>query len=114
MFLKCRRFGISINPKRSQFALEEGKLLGHIVSAASVQIDPERVKAIQTLSVPRSKKDIQSFLGKINFVRRFIPNFSELVKHITSMLKKGAKVGGLMQQENHLSLLKRLSWRLPH
>ena len=44
------------------------------------------------MSVLRSKKDIQSFLGKINFVRRFIPNFSELVKHITSMLRKGSKV----------------------
>jgi len=44
------------------------------------------------LSVPRSKRDIQSFLGKINFVRRFIPNFSELVKHITSMVKKGSEI----------------------
>ena len=44
------------------------------------------------MSVPRSKKDIQSFLGKINFVRRFIPNFAELVKHVTSMLKKGSEV----------------------
>ena len=92
VFLKCRRFGISVNPKKSQFALEEGKLLGHVVSATGVQIDPESVKAIQTLTLPRSKKDIQSFLGKINFVRRFILSFAELIKHITSMLKKGAEV----------------------
>jgi len=32
VLLKCRRFGISVNPKKSQFALEEGKLLGHIIS----------------------------------------------------------------------------------
>ena len=44
------------------------------------------------MSVPRSKKDIQYFLGKINFVRRFIPIFSELVKHITSMLKRGSEI----------------------
>ena len=44
--------------KKSQFDLNEDKLLGHIVSAAGVQIDPEKVKAIQTLSTPRSKKDI--------------------------------------------------------
>eukprot|EP00253_Pinus_taeda_P022184 PITA_22184 len=92
VFLKCRRFGISINPKKSQFALNEGKLLGHVVSAAGVQIDPKRVKAIQALTVPRSKKDVQSFLGKINFVRRFMLNFAELVKHITSMLRKGSEV----------------------
>eukprot|EP00253_Pinus_taeda_P014833 PITA_14833 len=50
VFLKCRRFGISVNPKKSQFALEEGKLFGHIVSAA------------------------------------------ELVKNVTSMLKKGSEI----------------------
>ena len=33
VFLKCRQFGISLNPKKSQFSLREGKLLGHIVSA---------------------------------------------------------------------------------
>jgi hypothetical protein len=81
VFLKCRQFEISLNPKKSHFALKKGKLLGHIVSVEGVKIDPARVEAIQRLSIPRSKKDIQSLLGKINFVRRFIPNFAELVKH---------------------------------
>ena len=92
VFLKCKRFGILLNPKNSQFALSEGKLLGHIVSAEGVKIDLVRVEAIQKLSIPRSKRDIQSFLGKINFVRRFIPNFSKLVNHITTMLKKDTKI----------------------
>ena len=101
VFLKCRRFGISLNPKKSQFALSEGKLLGHIFSAEGVNIDPVRVEAIQKLSIPRSKSDIQSFLGKINFVRRFIPNFSKLVKNITSMLIKEAEIK-LTEQKNKL------------
>ena len=87
--------------------------MGHIVSAIGIRIDPERVKAIQTLSVPRSKKDIQSFLGKINFVRRFIPNFAELVKHITSMLKKNQRLNGPMQQGNILKPSKELLRKLP-
>jgi hypothetical protein len=91
-FLKCRRYGISLNPKKSNFALKEGKLLGHIVSADGVRIDPKRVEAIKNLSLPRSKKDIQSFLGTINFVRRFIVNFVELTKHITAMLRKDSEV----------------------
>ena len=69
VFLKCRRFGLSLNPKKSLFAMKEGKLLGHIVSAEGVRIDPSRVEAIQTLSLPRSKKEVQAFLGKINFLR---------------------------------------------
>ena len=46
VFLKCRSFGISVNPKKSQFGISVGKLLGHIVSAEGVKIDPVRVEAI--------------------------------------------------------------------
>ena len=46
VFLKCRQFGISLNPKKSQFSLREGKLLYHIVSAEGVNIDPVQVEAI--------------------------------------------------------------------
>jgi hypothetical protein len=92
VFLKCRRFGLSLNPKKSLFAMQEGKLLGHIVSVEGVRIDSSRVEAIQTLSLPRSKKEVQSFLGKINFLRRFVSNFVEFVKHITAMLRKGNEI----------------------
>ena len=113
VFLKCRKFGISLNSKKSQFALSKGKLLGHIVSAEGVKIDPVRVEAIQKLSIPRSKRDIQSFLGKINFVRRFIPNFSELVKHITSMLKKDAEIKWTEQARSSFEDIKKAIMESP-
>ena len=79
-FLKCRKFGLSLNPKKSHFVVQEGKLLGHLVSADGIRIDPERVKAIMKISLLRIKKDVQSFIGKINFLRWFIPKFAETIK----------------------------------
>ena len=55
-FSKCRRFGLSLNPKKSHFSMQEGKLLGHVVSTYGIKIDPERVKAILKISIPRNKK----------------------------------------------------------
>jgi hypothetical protein len=75
VFIKCRKFGLSLNTKKSIFVVKEGKLLGHIVSVEGVKNYPSRVESIRTLSLPRSKKEIQSFLGKINFLRRFISIF---------------------------------------
>ena len=46
VFLKCKKIGISLNPKKSHFAMEEGKLLGHIISERGIKIDPDRVAAI--------------------------------------------------------------------
>ena len=45
-FLKCRKFGISLNPKKYHFAMLEGKLVGHIISKYGIKIDPSRVQAI--------------------------------------------------------------------
>jgi hypothetical protein len=56
VFLKCRKFGLSLNPEKSLFPMKEGKLLGHIVSAEGVRIDPRR-KFISYVP-PYSVKDI--------------------------------------------------------
>eukprot|EP00253_Pinus_taeda_P029566 PITA_29566 len=92
IFLKCRKYGISLNPKKSIFGLEEGKLLGHIISKDGIRIDPDRIQAIQNMPHPRNIKELQAFLGKINFLRRFIPNLAELSRFLNNMLKKDSKV----------------------
>jgi hypothetical protein len=63
-FEKCCMFGLSLNPKKSHFTMQEGKLLGHIVYKDGIKIDPKRVEAIDTINIPRNVKEIQSFLGK--------------------------------------------------
>jgi hypothetical protein len=81
------QFGISLNPKKSIFAVEQGKLLRFIVSKDGMIIDPERTKFIAKLTPPSSKKAMQSFLGKINFVRRFVSSFSEMVRPLQNLIK---------------------------
>ena len=86
VFLKCRKFDISLNPKKN-FSIKEGKLLGHIISEEGIRIDPDRVATIHKIGIPRNKRKIQSFLSKVNFLRRFITKFPEVVKYINNMLK---------------------------
>ena len=88
VFEKCRKFGFSLNPKKTLFGLQEGKLLGHIISKEGIRIDPKRIDGILQINHPRNIKELQSFIGKINFLRRFIPNLVELLRNITNMLKK--------------------------
>jgi len=73
IFQRCRKYGISLNPKKILFAMDEGKLLSHIISKEGICIDPAQVEAIQKIDFPQSKKEIQSFNGKMNFLCRFCP-----------------------------------------
>jgi hypothetical protein len=113
VFLKCIRFGLSLNPKKYLFSMQGGKILGHIVSAEGVKIDLNRVEAIQSLSPPISRKEVQSFLSKINFLRRFVSNFFELVKYITSMLRKGNEVKWTVESNDSFNQIKRALTEAP-
>ena len=68
--------------------MTEGKLLGFIESKEGMIIDLEHAKEISKIILPKSQKAMQSFLGKINFIRRFIPNFSQVVKPLQFLVKK--------------------------
>jgi hypothetical protein len=88
ILMRCRKFEISLNPSKSIFDITKGKILGHIVLDSGISIDPERITAILHLPFPTSKKEVQAFMGVINFVRRFAPNFSMMVKPTQNILKQ--------------------------
>ena len=80
IFEHCKKYGISLNPKKCVFTITEGKLLGHVISKKWIYIDPERIKAIEQIPFPHNKNGVQSFMGTINFVRRFVPDFAQIIK----------------------------------
>lgn len=80
-----------MNRAKSIFGVTQGKLLGHIISKDGIKIDPETIEAIQKIILPHNLKSLQSFLGKTNFLRRFIPNYSEVAMPIQSLLNKYVK-----------------------
>jgi hypothetical protein len=59
--------------------MEEGTLLDFEISPEGITIDPRRIEAIKTIVLPHNKKAMQSFFRNINFVRRFISDFAEIV-----------------------------------
>lgn len=79
---------MSLNPNKCVFSIEQGKIIGHIVSKDGLAIDPKRKESIVSLLLPIHKKGLQIFLGRINFMRRFIPNLATMVKSLIAMLKK--------------------------
>eukprot|EP00253_Pinus_taeda_P017021 PITA_17021 len=90
IFKRYRRYGISLNPKKSFFSPNQGKLLGFIVSKDGIYIDPDRIKEIYEIPFPHNKKSMQSFLGQINFVKRFVPDFSHIILPLQTMIKKNS------------------------
>jgi hypothetical protein len=63
-------------------------MLEFVISPEGITIDLGRIEAIKAIVFPHNKKAMQSFLGKINFVIRFISNFTKIVKPLQEMINK--------------------------
>jgi hypothetical protein len=73
------------------FWLEEIQFLGHVLSAKGIAVDPSKVNDILEWKPPTTILQVRSLLGLAGYYRRFISDFSKIVKPITSLLKNDTK-----------------------
>jgi hypothetical protein len=106
-FEKMCRYGLKMNPLKCAFGVSAGKFLGFIMHEKGVEIDPKKIESIKKVQAPTSKKELQRFLGKVNYLRRFICNLSGKVDTFTPLLrlKSGAE---FTWGQNNKRLLMRL------
>lgn len=88
VFEICEKANIRINPKKSKFAQEELLYLGHSITANGIKPDVKKVECIQKFPVPKSVKELQAFLGLVNFYRRFISKMAHISAPLLKLLKK--------------------------
>jgi hypothetical protein len=74
--LECtRKHGLKMNPNKCAFGVSTGEFLGFLVHEGGIEAGKKSMKAIYEVIPSTNLKELQSLLGKINFVRRFISNF---------------------------------------
>ena len=64
IFERFRWYGISLNPKKSIFAMEEGTLLGFVISQEGITIDLERIEAIKAIVLPQTRMPCNILWGR--------------------------------------------------
>jgi len=88
IFDKLRIAGMKMKAVKCRFGLKEVPFLGHVVSAEGIRPNPDKIQAITDWPVPENKQHLASFLGFIQYYRRFIYNFAEKASPLMDM-KRG-------------------------
>ena len=68
--------------------VNEGIVLGHKISERGIEVDKDKVDAIEKMPCPKDIKGICSFLGHAGFYRRFNKDFSKISRPLTNLLKR--------------------------
>ena len=90
LFERLRRYNLKLNPAKCAFGVPAGKLLGFIVSRRGIVLDPSKIKAISELPPPKTRKEVMSLLGRLNYISRFIAQSTVVCEPIFKLLKKDA------------------------
>ena len=82
-----KKNGLKMNPNKCVFGVSAGQFLGFMVHERGIEVGQNSIKAIDEAVPLTTKTELQSLLGKINFIRRFISNLSKKIMSFSPLLK---------------------------
>ena len=91
MFRALQTAGLALQPSKIHFGPKKVQYLGHVLSADSIRMGEDRIKAIFDLKTPTTIKELRSVLGTVNFVRKFIQNLATIIEPLVALTRKSVK-----------------------
>ncbi|RVX01340.1 Transposon Ty3-I Gag-Pol polyprotein [Vitis vinifera] len=87
-FERIRQFRLRLNPKKCTFGVTSGKLLGYMVNERGIKVDPDKIKAILDMPAPRIEREVRGFLGRLQYISRFLARLTDICEPIFRLLRK--------------------------
>ncbi|CAM5166962.1 unnamed protein product [Natator depressus] len=88
VFQRIREAGLTIKAKKCQIGLNRVTYLAHQVGKETINPLQVKVNAIQNWPVPKSEKQVQSFLGLAGYYRQFVPHYGQIAAPLTDLTRK--------------------------
>ena len=88
---RCIEKNLVLNWEKFHFMVNQGIVLGHIISERGIEVDKAKVELISKFPSPTNVKTVRQFLGHAGFYHRFIRDFLKIAKPLYKLLKKDAR-----------------------
>ena len=76
---------------KCQFWLDRVTILGHVISAEGVSVDPQKIEAMVNWKPPKNVSEVRRFLGLARYYREFVEGFSRIAAPLTKLIRKDVK-----------------------
>lgn len=105
--------GLKLKVEKCIFLAPSVEYLGHVISLAGLAPAPHKVEAVLKAPKPQNKKELQSYLGLINFYRTFLPNLSSHLQPLHLLLRDGQQWAWRKEQDLAFQRSKELITKAP-
>lgn len=100
--------GLTLNKDKYEFRKQKIKFLGHIFTPNGCEPDDEKVAAIEQLKVPTNVKELQRFMGMVNYVGKFMKNLSDVTEPLRGLIHKNVEWYWREEQQKSFETIKRM------
>ena len=108
IFKRLDEFNVKLKLAKCEFMQSSVKFLGHEISKEGIKPLVDKVSAIKNLVSPKTRKQLMSVLGLINYYLKFIPNLATYSGKLTELLRKDRRFNWTEEHEDALNMIKRL------
>ena len=91
VFTRLASAGLKINASKSHFCCDELEYLGYLINRRGVRPTLKKVEAIMKIDAPKTRKQLRSFIGMVNYYRDMWPQTSHLLAPLCSLTSSTAK-----------------------
>jgi hypothetical protein len=104
---RLRENDLFCKPEKCEFHASQIEYLGYVIGQDGISMDKKKVQAILDWPIPKSVKQVQSFLGFANFYRRFVYAYSNITIPLTRLTKKSSPWNWDTRCQNAFETLKK-------
>ena len=91
-FLKrVRKSGLKFNRPKCEISVDQVEFSGHLLTSNGLKPSPSRIRALTEMPKPQTKVELQTFLGIMVYLAKFVPNLSALTAPLRELLSKGVE-----------------------
>ncbi|VDL82659.1 unnamed protein product [Nippostrongylus brasiliensis] len=87
---RLKEAGFRLKREKCEFLKEQMEFLSHVVDAQGVRPSPKKIQAMVNMPEPKNLKEVESFIGMVQYYGKFIPNLSTIAAPLNELRKKGA------------------------
>ena len=91
LLTRCEAVQLTLNLKKCEILRDRVLYLGYVVTAEGLKANPAKVEIVKNHPTPKTKKQLQSFLGMINYYRRFIKDVAKITSPLNKLLQKNVR-----------------------